>query len=90
LGDKVPADQKAPIEAALYKLKDAHKAQDLAAIDTDMSELNTLFHNLSQEMYSATGGAGADQQAGANAGQGNPQGGGDNGDVTDVDFEEVK
>ena len=33
LGDKLPADKKAPIEAALQKLKDAHKAQDLAAID---------------------------------------------------------
>ena len=33
LGDKIPADKKAPIEAALQKLKDAHKAQDLAGID---------------------------------------------------------
>ncbi len=32
-GEKIPADKKAPIEAALNKLKDAHKAQDIAAID---------------------------------------------------------
>ena len=89
LGDKVPADKKAPIEAALTKLKDAHKSQNLAGIDTAMNELNTLFQNLSQEMYNQQQpGAGADptQQAGGNAGS---QTKGDN-DVTDVDFEEVK
>ena len=47
-------DKKAPIEAALQKLKDAHKAQDLAAIDTAMAELNTAFQAASAEMY-ATG-----------------------------------
>lgn len=89
LGDKVPADKKAPIEAALNKLKDAHKAQDLAAIDTAMEELNQLFHALSQEMYNQTGGQpGADPNMGGNAG--GQQGGGNDGDVTDVDFEEVK
>ena len=51
LGDKLPADKKAPIEAALQKLKDAHKAQDLAAIDTAMAELNTAFQAASAEMY---------------------------------------
>ncbi len=89
LGDKIPADKKAPIEEALNKLKDAHKAQDLAAIDTSMEELNKLFHAMSQEMYNAQQQAGGDptqQQAGGNAGS---QSNGDN-DVTDVDFEEVK
>ncbi|MBF0651168.1 molecular chaperone DnaK [Dysgonomonas sp. GY75] len=86
LGDKVPADKKAPIEGALNKLRDAHKAQDLAGIDTAMNELNTLFQNLSQEMYNQTG-ANPGQQAGGNAGE-QPKSG-DN-DVTDVDFEEVK
>lgn len=92
LGDKLPADKKAPIEAALNKLKEAHKAQDIAAIDSAMAELNTVFQAASQEMYNAQnaqGGAqpGADfggQQSGGNAG-GNKDGG-----VTDVDFEEVK
>ena len=46
LGDKLPADKKAPIEAALGKLKDAHKAQDLAAIDAAINELNTAFQAL--------------------------------------------
>src|SRR6478672_6382019 len=39
-GDKIPADKKAPIEAALGKLKDAHKSQDLNAIDTALTEMN--------------------------------------------------
>ena len=50
LGDKLPADKKAPIEAALQKLKDAHKSQDLAAIDTAMAEINTVFQTASAEM----------------------------------------
>ena len=49
LGDKLPADKKAPIEAALQKLKDAHKAQDLAAVDSAMAELNTAFLAASAE-----------------------------------------
>ncbi|GET19994.1 molecular chaperone DnaK [Prolixibacter denitrificans] len=94
-GDKLPADKKAPIEEALNKLKEAHKNQDLAAIDTATAELNQVFQAASQEMYNAT-------NAEANA-QGNPQGGqtggqqaggqqkgGDDDEVTDVDFEEVK
>lgn len=88
LGDKIPADKKAPIESALNKLKDAHKAQDIAAIDTAMAELNTLFQALSQEMYNQTGGA-ADPNQQANPNQGNSQSNNDS-DVTDVDFEEVK
>ncbi len=56
--------RKLQIEAALQKLKDAHKAQDLAAIDTAMAEINTAFQAASAEMY-AQGGA---QQGGAQAG----------------------
>lgn len=84
-GDKIPADKKAPIEAALEKLKEAHKNQDLAAIDTAMAELNTVFQAASQEMYNA--GAG---QPGADAQQTNQNGQKAGDDVTDVDFEEVK
>lgn len=86
LGDKIPADQKAPIEEALNKLRDAHKAQDLGAIDSSMDALNKLLHEMSQNMYNQQGGANAGQQ------QANPNNGQHNGgdDVTDVDFEEVK
>ncbi len=86
LGDKLPADKKAPIEEALNKLKDAHKAQDIAAIDTHMEALEKLFHEMSQEMYNAQ------QQAGAQPGADQPQQeqGGNQGGAEDVDFEEVK
>lgn len=92
IGDKLPADKKGQIEAALAKLKEAHKAQDLAAIDSSMAELNSVFQAASQDMYNAGQQAGpqpgADfggQQPGGNAGNNKQDGG-----VTDVDFEEVK
>ena len=92
LGDKLPADKKDPIEAALQKLKDAHKAQDLAAIDSAMAELNTAFQAASAEMYAQTGAQGG-AQAGPdmNAGQAGGQNSSKQGDnVQDADFEEVK
>ena len=88
LGDKFPADKKATIEGALGKLKDAHKAQDIAAIDTAMAELNNALQAAAQDLYNAQG-----QQAGSaiacNAQADNNSNKGDGG-VTDVDFEEVK
>ena len=86
LGDKIPADKKAPIEAALQKLKDAHKAQDLAAVDAAMNELNTAFQAASAEMYAQTGG----QQAGSQPGADNAQSGNQGDHIQDADFEEVK
>jgi molecular chaperone DnaK len=91
-GDKVPADKKAPIEAALNKLKEAHKSQDVAAVDTAMNELNQAWTAASEELYKAQqAGATADAGAQPNAGasdNGNGQPGGEN--VTDAEFEEVK
>ncbi len=92
-GDKLPADKKGPIEAALAKLKEAHKAQDIPGIDAAMNELNTVFHAASQEMYNAQNQAGAQGQPGQDFGQGNQGSQGssnDDGGVTDVDYEEVK
>jgi molecular chaperone DnaK len=92
-GDKLPADKKAPIEAALAKLKEAHKAQDLDGIDAATKELETVFHAASQEMYNAQAGAqgaqGAQQQQyqQPNEGASSSNDGKDN--VTDVDYEEV-
>ncbi len=92
LGDKLPADKKAPIESALAELKTAHKDQNIEAIDRAMEALNTAFHAASQDMYNAqNAGAQADptQGGGCNGGGcNNNQQQGDN--VTDVDFEEVK
>jgi len=96
LGDKLPADKKSQIEAALAKLKDAHKAQDIAAIDTAMAELNTTFQAASQDLYNAqaqanAGAGNAGPQPGPDAGNASGSTGDSKGDnVTDVDFEEVK
>lgn len=92
LGDKLPADKKSEIESSLNKLKEAHKNQDIAAIDAAMNELNEKFHAASQDLYGQQGGAqqpGAGQgfQGGApnNGQQGNQQ----DGNAQDVPFEEV-
>lgn len=96
IGDKIPADKKGAIENALAKLKDAHKNQDIPAIDNAMKELNDAFHAASQDMYNAAnaqggaaGASSANSNANANAGANNANS--DSGDnVSDVDFEEVK
>ena len=93
-GDKLPADVKSEVEAAVNKLKDAHKAQDLAAIDAAIAELN----NAAQKMYQAQAGAQAGPQAGPQGFNGGAQGfnGGaqpnnnSSNDAQDADFEEVK
>ena len=84
-GDKIPADVKSEVEAALNKMKDAHKAQDLAAIDAAMAELQTAAGKLYQAQQQA--GAQAGPQPGADAGQ---QGGAQGDNIQDADFEEVK
>ncbi len=91
-GDKLPADVKAEVEAAVQKMKDAHKAQDLAAIDAATAELNAA----AQKMYQAQAQAGA-QPSGAQDFQGGQQAGpqsgsskSNNDNVQDADFEEVK
>ena len=83
LGEKLPADKKAPIEAALQKLKDAHKAQDLAAIDTATAELNNAWQTASAEMYQQTG----PQPSAEAAQQEQPK---QDDTIQDADFEEVK
>lgn len=92
LGDKLPADKKAPIEAALGKLKDAHKAQDVNAIDAAMKELETVFHAASQEMYGQAGGQQGPQPGSESGFQGGAQGPQQNSgnSAEDVPYEEVK
>jgi molecular chaperone DnaK len=88
-GDKIPADKKAAIEGALGKLKEAHKAADLAAIDAAMTELNNAWQAASQDIYASQQ---AQQQA-QNAQGGAQQNGGAQGGAQqpeDVEFEEVK
>jgi molecular chaperone DnaK len=91
-GEKIPADKKAPIEAALEKLKTAHKTADLAQIDSAMAEMNTAWTAASEDMYKATQegtNAGA-QQPGHDTGGAEPQQGSGESKVEDVPFEEVK
>lgn len=88
-GDKVSADKKAPIEAALAKLKAAHESKNIADVDAATEELNQAWTAASEEMYKAQAEAGAQPGADAGAQQtSNEQAGGDN--VTDAEFEEVK
>ena len=89
LGDKIPADKKAPIEEALKNLKEAYEKKDADACERYNNELMTAFQAASQDMYNAANA----QQGGAQSGQ--QQGPTDNGSnnnnaAEDVDFEEVK
>jgi len=86
-GDKLGAD-KANVEAAVNQLKDAHKAGDVAAIDSAINNLNQVMQAASQKMYAQTGGP----QPGADAGQQQQQQQTNNAqdDIQDADFEEVK
>jgi len=89
LGDKIPADKKAQIDNALNKLKEAHKAQDIAAIDAAITEIQNTFGAIQQEILNAQQAAAGNAQSGPSARTsqtGNPG----NGHVDDVEFEEVK
>jgi molecular chaperone DnaK len=87
-GDKLSEGNKTAINAALEKLRSAHKSQDAAAIDAALNEINSAWQAASTEMYQASGaagpnGPGADNTAGAG-------GSSSDNDVSDVEFEEVK
>ena len=89
-GDKIPADKKPGVEQALQQLKDAHKAGDVAAIDTAINNLNTVMQAASQQMYQSGQQSGPQGAQGAQGGQ-QSQGANDGAqDVQDADFEEVK
>ena len=92
-GDKIPADKRAAIEAAVAKLKEAHKNADLAGIDAAIKEIETTFGAVQQDILNAQAQAQQAQQGGAQGFTGNPgasQGSNPDDHVTDVDFEEVK
>ena len=90
-GDKLPADKKPAIESALAKLKEAHKAQDVDAIDKSLAELNSVWQVASEEMYkTAQNSEQSTSQPNAEQPSGNSDTKPGNEEVTDVDFEEVK
>ena len=86
-GDKIPADKKPGIEQALQQLKDAHKAADVAAIDSAIANLNNVMQAASAQMYQGGAQPGADAQAGAQQQTNNTKG---DETIQDADFEEVK
>jgi len=90
-GDKLPADKKSTIEAALTELKTAHGSRNISGIDSALEKINAAWQAASQDIYNATQGAGAaaGAQPGADANANGAKGSSD-GEVTDVDFEEVK
>jgi len=88
-GDKISADKKAPIEEALNKLKEAHKLQDIAAIDPAVEQMNAAWTAASEEMYKATQAADGRPQGGDKA-QPNGDAAANAENVTDAEFEEVK
>ncbi|MGE0566921.1 MAG: molecular chaperone DnaK [Bacteroidia bacterium] len=90
-GDKIPAEKKAAIEAALTELKNAHASKDIPSIEASLKKINDAWSAASQDMYNAQ----QQQQNGAEGAANQSQEGGDQGNgngenVTDVDFEEVK
>ena len=92
LGDKFAADKRAPIDAALNELKEAHKNQNVDAIDPAIEKLQTAMQVAAQDIYNAQQQAGGAQAGGAqytdpNQGANNNNGGTR---VDDADFEEVK
>ena len=91
LGDKFAADKRAPIDAALNELKEAHKNQDIDAIDPAIEKLQTAMQVAAQDIYNAQQAQGAQ---GPNPGAGQQASGAQSGDdgknVQDADFEEVK
>ena len=88
--DKIPADKKAPIETALQQLKDAHKAADVAAIDTATSTLNAAVQAASAQMYQGGAQPGADAQGAQGGQQAQDNASNSADDIQDADFEEVK
>ncbi|MBQ3208198.1 MAG: molecular chaperone DnaK [Alistipes sp.] len=89
-GDKIPADKKGAIEAALGKLKEAHKSADIAAIDAAIAELNNAWQAASQDIYAAQQAA-QGAQANPNAGAAGAGAGAETkAQPEDVEFEEVK
>ena len=79
-GDKIPADKKEPIENALSELKSAHADKDIERCKSAIENLNNVFGAAATDMYNASS-----QEGASNAGTA-----GQDSEVTDVDFEEVK
>ena len=67
MGDKMPADDKGKVQAALDKLKETLKGTDTAAIKADTEALQQAFYAVSEKLYQQSNPQGA-QQPGPDAG----------------------
>lgn len=85
-GDKIPADKKQTIESAVAALKEAHKNEDMAGIDSSMETLNAAWQAASEHMYAQ----GGEQPGAEGQQQGGQPSGNDDGNVADAEYEEVK
>jgi molecular chaperone DnaK len=85
-GDKISADEKSRIEAAIKAAEEAIKGDDKDAIEARSKDLAEASHKLAEKIYS--------QQQTQNGGsQPQPESGGaksEDGNVVDAEFEEVK
>ncbi|HNQ20588.1 MAG TPA: Hsp70 family protein, partial [Bacteroidales bacterium] len=82
-GNKIPPENRAEIESALNALKDAHKSQDVTAIDSAMARLNDAWQKASTYMYESSDEENEDKTSSKSQKQSNEN------DFTDVDYEEV-
>lgn len=89
-GDKLPADKKSEIEAAVAELKTTHQAQNIEGVDAAMTKLNSIWQSASEEMYKNTQDQTGQQQGPTGNDQQQDSGTAQDDEVTDVDFEEVK
>jgi len=95
-GDKISEEKKKPIQDALEALKEAHKNENVDELDQKMEDLNNAWQAASQEIYNAQQQSGGEQATGGQSSSGQQggsssnKGDNDDGEVTDVDFEEVK
>ena len=83
MGDKIPADDKAKVQAGIDKLKETLKGQDTAAIKAATEELTQAFYAVSEKLY---------QQANpqdAGAAQPGPDAGAQGGQYYDADYKVV-
>ena len=89
LGDKVSESEKAPVKAAIEKLKEVNKGSDVAAIKAAIEDAQKAFYPLAERLYKQANPQGEQNPGAGFNGQANQGGKPDDG-VVDADFEEVK
>ena len=86
-GDKVTAADKAPIDAAIAKVREALKGTDLAALKSASAELEQTSNAMAQHLYSKAGAPGGPEAGPTTPGSAEKKGGDD---VIDAEYEVKK